>query len=476
MYDFFVSVDVDASQDTYTGFLSNDVSFLHRSVESDIVENKIKALHLKFDLTEETADYPVFPILLKCNAYSISRNNFDILLRTLEKESHETPTTDYYTRVSRLSEKSVKEYTVENIELFANNVMLCGSGAVSESEESFIELLNLDSLPDDIKKELIERNSRKISDMARMAYTNMQPHLLNENKIAPTWKNIMECFKNNGNHLEESLIHFINDEANADELAKERPLTDEEVDGKNGNHAIVQAFYHEILPCEDLSLAAYSKIMDVCPWHYKSLSAYNVSAEKMKFLIEERKISLTKENYAGMKKNHPQLLPAFVSVRFSDFIKNDLNLGTTGEDMLAFLDSDELNSEQKVQLLSAGFAVWESMTDNGSLAKIGKTMMEIRFSGNFAVPVNSIIGSMASVADKIGIMELQHRNMKSEDIARIVAGLGAEYAALIERKGRCPKIEQTPENEKLAKVLEATGLISSFAIKENKIEIHQRKK
>ncbi len=476
VYDFFVSVDVDASQDTYTGFLSNDVSFLHRSVESDVVENKIKALHLKFDLTEETADYPVFSVLLKCNAYNISQNNFDILLRALEKESQETPITDYYTRVSRLPEKSVKEYAIKNIESFANNVMLCGSGAVSESEESFIELLNLDSLPDDIKKELIERNSRKISDMTRMTHTNMQPYLLNENKIAPTWKNIMECFKNNGNHLEEDLIQFINEDTNADELAKKRPLTDEEVDNKNGNHAIVQSFYNEILPCEDLSLAAYSKIMDVCPWHYKSLSAYNVSAEKMKFLIEERKISLTKENYAGMKKNHPQLLPAFVSGRFSDFIKNDLNLETTGEDMLAFLDSDELTFEQKTQLLSAGFAVWKTMTDSSSLAKIGKTMIKIRFSGNFAVPINSIIGGMESIADKIGILELQHRNMKSEDVARIVAGIGAEYAALIEKKGRCPKIGKTPENEKLAKVLEAKGLISSFAIKEDKIEIHQRKK
>ncbi|MDE6244896.1 MAG: hypothetical protein K2M50_04480, partial [Treponemataceae bacterium] len=196
----------------------------------------------------------------------------------------------------------------------------------------------------------------------------------------------------------------------------------------------------------------------------------------MKILIEKKIISLTKENYTGIKKEHPQLLPAFVSVRFSDFIKNDLNLETTGEDMLAFLDSGELNSEQKVQLLSAGFAVWESMTDSGSLAKIGKTMMEIHFSGNFAVPINSIIGSMESVADKIGIMELQRRNMMLEDIARIVAGFGAEYAALIERKGRCPKIEQTPENEKLAEILESTGLISSTALKGDKIEIHQRKK
>lgn len=476
VYNFFVSVDVDAAQKAYIDFLSNDVSFLHRSVESDIIENKIKALHLKFDLTEETADYPVFSVLLKCNAYNISRNNFDILLRALDKESHETPITDYYTRVSRLPEKSVKEYAIKNIESFANNVMLCGSGAVSESEESFIELLNLDPLPDDIKKELIERNSRKISDMTRMTHTNMQPYLLNENKIAPTWKNIMECFKNNENRFEESLIHFINVEANADELAKESPLTDEEIKNENGNYEIVQTLYHEILPCEDLSLAAYSKIMAICPWYYKSLSAYDISAEKMKLLIEERKISLTEENYTGVKEEHPQLLPAFVSVRFSDFIKNDLNLEIMEDDMLSFLDSDELDSEQKTQLLSAGFAVWKIMTDTGNLAKIGKTMMEIRFSGNCIIPINSIIGSMESIADKIGLLELQHRNMKPEDVARIVAGLGAEYAALIERKGRCPKIGKTPENEKLAKVLEDTELISSSAPKGDKIEIHQRKK
>ena len=476
IYDFFVSVDVDASQKAYIGFLSSDVSFLHRSVESDIVENRIKALHLKFDLTEETANYPVFPVLLRCNAYNISRNNFDILLRALDKESHETPITDYYTRVSRLPEKSVKEYAIKNIESFANNVMLCGSGAVSESEDSFIELLNLDPLPDDIKKELIERNSRKISDMARMTHTNMQPCLLNENKVAPTWKNIMECFKNNGNHLEESLVHFINDEKNADELAKESPLTDEEIKNENGNYEIVRTLYHEILPCEDLSLAAYSRIMAICPWYYKSLSAYDISAEKMKLLIEERKISLTEENYTGVKEEHPQLLPAFVSVRFSDFIKNDLNLEIMEDDMLSFLDSGKLDSEQKTQLLSADFAVWKTMTDIASLAQIGKIMMEIRFSGNCIIPINSIIGSMENIADKIDILELQHENMKSEDIVRIVAGLGAEYAALIERKGLKPKVEKTLENEKLAKVLEAKGLVSSFAIKENKIEIHQRKK
>lgn len=474
VYDFFVLADVDAPQKAYIDFLSKDVSFLHRTVENDIVETKIRALRLKFDLTEETADYPVFSVLLKCNAYNISRNNFDILLYALNKESHETSITDYYTRVSRLPEKSVKEYVIENIESFANNVMLCG--AVSESEDSFIELLNSNSLSDNAKEKLIERNSRKISDITRITHTNMHTHLLNENKMVPTWKNIMECFKNNGNHLGEDMVHFINDEKNADELAKENPLTDEEIKNENGNYEIVRTLYHEILPCEDLSLAAYSKIMAICPWCYKNLSAYNIPYEKMKILIEKENISLTKENYASMKKDHPQLLPALVSVKFFDFIKNDLNLETMEEDMLALLDSDELNSKQKAQLLSADFAVWRTMTDTASLAQIGKIMMEIHYSEKPAVPVNSIIDSMASRTDKIDIMEMQYGNMKTEDIVRIVAGLGAEYAALIEKKGRCPKIEKTSENEKLAKVLEAKRLVSSFAIKENKIEIHQRKK
>lgn len=296
VYDFFISVDVDAPQKAYIDFMSKDVSFLHRTVKNDVVESKIKALQLKFDLTEKTANYPVFLVLLKCNAYNISRNNFDILLSALNKESHETPITDYYTRVSRLSEKTVKEYVIENIESFANNVMLCGSGAVSESEDSFIELLNLDSLPGNAKEKLIERNSCKISDITRITHTNMHTHLLNANKIVSSWKNILECFKNNGNHLEESLVHFINDETNAGELTKESPLTDEEMDSKNGNYAIIKAFYHEILPCEDLSPAAYSKIMDVCPWCYKNLSAYNISNEKMQILIEKENISLTKEN------------------------------------------------------------------------------------------------------------------------------------------------------------------------------------
>lgn len=475
-YSFFVLVDVDALQKAYIDFLSNDVSFLHRSVESDIVESKINALHLKFELTEETADYPVFSTLLKNNAYNISKNNFDILLRALNKENQKTPITDYYTRVSQLSEKSVKEYAVKNIESFANNIMLCRSGAMSESEDSFVELLNFDSLSESTKNELIRRNNCKVSDITRITHTNMHSCLLKENKVVPTWKNILECFKNNGNSLEENLICFINYETNANELTKESPVSDEEMAAKSGNYEIVRALYHEILPCEALSLAAYSKVMDVCPWYYKSLPAYNISAKKMKSLIEKKNISLTKENYAGIKEEHPPLLPAFVSINFYDFIKNDLNLETTGEDMLALLDSGKLTDVQKTQLLSTNFEAWKNITDTDSLAKIGKTMMKIRFSGNFVVPIKLIIGSMTRIADKIDILELQHRDMKSEDILRIVAGFGVEYAALIEKKGRCPKVEKTPENKKLAEVLESTKVISSFAIKGNRIEVHQRKK
>lgn len=475
IYDFFVSVDVDASQEAYIDFLSNDVPFLHRNIENGIVENKIKALHLRFDLTKETTTYPVFLILVKCNAYTISQNNFDILLRALNKENKETPITDYYTRVSQLSEKAVKEYAVQNIESFANNVMLHGNEAVSESEDSFIELLNLDSLPDNAKEKLIKRNSCKISDITRIGHANIQPHLLTENKIVPSWKNILEYFKNSENVLNESLVHFINEKTNADELAKERPLSDEEIDNENGNYEIVKTFYNETLYCENLSPAAYSKLMKVYPCEHIPLSSYNISDEKMKLLIEEKKILLTKENYIGVKENHPQLLPAFVSVRFSDFIKNDLDLEITAEDMLSLLNSDKLTAEQKVQLILVDFAVWQTMTDTSSLAKIGKTMMEIRFSEKSAVPVNSIIDSVKNRADKIDILELQHKNMKPEDIVHIVASLEVEYATLTEKRGLKPKIEKTPENEKLVNILKSKRLISSFAIKGNKIEIHQKK-
>lgn len=477
IYDFFVSVDVDASEKAYIDFLSNDVSFLHQNEENIVIGDKIKSLHLKFDLTEETPNYPVFAILLQNNAYNISQNNFDILLNALNKENQKSPITDYYHRVSQLSEKIDKKYITENIESFVTNVMLFGNKNVAECEGSFIELLNYDTLSDESKEELIKRNTNKISDITKILNAKMQSCLLNESKIIPSWKNVFEYFKSNENSLKESLIQFVNNGSNTDELVKEKvPLSDEERKNKNGNYEVVSAFYSEILHCNDLSLEAYSKLMNVCPWYYESLSVYDISYEKMKFLIKEKKISLTKENYTGVKENLPQLLPVFVSVRFSDFIKNDLDIEITGEDMLTLLNSDKITDEQKKQLVSADFDAWRNMTEQDSLAQVGKVIVKIHFSSQSAVSIGLVIDSMTSKADKIDILELQCKNMDSADVARIVAGFGSEYATITENKGQKPKIEKTNENERLVKVLENKKLISSFAIKENKIEIHQKKK
>ena len=491
IYKFFMSVSFDKNDQDIKTFLPKDISFLHRNLEDEsLISKKIDSLGLHFVMTEETPNYPIYSIIINNNAYTICKKNLEIILNT-EVKNLTIPINNYYTLISNLENKTITEYLNQNLEVFVKDVILTTDN-LAEDEESFLELLNSEQVSDDLKKSLIEKNNCVISDITKISLktpvgataedatescSDLWNLVISNKKISPIWENIFEYFKHCENKLTENLINLFNNKSIVENLIKEKPLSDEDSDNESENYDVANDLYSCILKSDDLLLESYSALMKVCPWYYTNLSKYDISIEKMRVLIEEKKISLTKENYAGVKTSHLSLIPLFISTHFSSFIKNELELDFSVEDALLLLESSELIDEQKKQLLTVNFTVWNSITTQENLVLVAKRIIELNFTEKSVINLPLLIDSLDNENDLIKIMSLQQKFVSKTMIEKTINDKFANIHKLaIERMGKTKKVPYSSQMMDFYKLLERKDLISTCEQKGDKIIIHQKRK
>ncbi len=491
VYKFFVAVDFKKTENDIITFLTNDISFLHRTdVDCSTIASKIDNYRLKFNLLEDSIKYPIYNIILDHNAYVMSKHNFDIIIKNAFADAVEMPIKDYYTCVSKLQKPNIKACVDQNIEIFVKNVVLSTGEPIAESEEAFVELLNNKTLLMETKIELIEKSDCVISDITKVKSAEMKLAdgdeksvdirnlLYKYKKVSPTWSNVLENFKYNGNKLDPCLVEYLNDEQIVDKLIEYKPLADDEIEENKGNHEVASNFYDAVLTSHDMSLSSFAKLMTVCPWCYNELNQYEIDSGKMNKIIELENISLTSKNYSGIKQNHPSLLSKFISNNFDEFINkwSELKIAINPDGMKLLLDSDDLSREQKCQLLSTDFEIWHNISQKNSFIWLGKKIIELEFTGKIIVPIKRIFENLGDETDIIGMIALQAENLDEADMVNAISNkTNDDYKSSVKREGRKVKIPNTVQNKKLCAKLEEKGIISSFKEDGDKLKIYQKK-
>lgn len=491
IYKFFVAVDFKKTENDIITFLTNDISFLHRTdVDCSTIASKIDNYRLKFNLLEDSIKYPIYNIILDHNAYVMSKHNFDIIIKNAFADAVEMPIKDYYTCVSKLQKPNIKACVDQNIEIFVKNVVLSTGEPIAESEEAFVELLNNNTLLTETKIELIEKNDCVISDITKIQSTeikladgdeksvDIRNLLYKHKKVYPAWSNVFEIFKIDEKKTDDSLIDYLNDEKIVAKLVKEKPLTNEEIKSENGNYDIASKFYRTVLNLKILTLDSFSELMDVCPWIYKKIN-YGIDQEKLNVLIEQEKLVLTQENYTGIKQNHVNILPKFIATYFDDFAEkwSGLKIEITFDDMKMFLDSKELSKEQKNKLLSSDFDIWYAVSQHDdALTWLGRKIIELNLEGKVQVPIASVVANMDDADDVLKLLCLQGRNLKENEIIDVInSKMDESYRLCIKREGKREKLPNTGLNKELCTILSEKGIISSYQEDGKKIKVIQKR-
>ena len=486
LYKFFRYTDFEEKKDDVVNYLSKDVSFLYDpDVENDkeVVAEKFSALNLKFNLLNDTPEYPIYDILLERNAYVISKQNFDIIINHALGNDFKNPINDYYTQVSKMPNKKVKAYVGKNIEDFVAKVMLSSGKNIAESEDAFIELLNMENLSRDTKAELIKKNDCEISDLTKVSLDKLKSTdakqvdlcelLFARRRVKPSWKNVFESFKHNGNTLKEYLKDYLRDKKIVGEIVESVLLTPDDLN--NGNNEIAHIFYQSLLTIDKMPLERFSSLISMCPWKVDDFELTRFSQEKMNYLIESGILKFTAKNYELVRSQFLSLIPKYVGLNFSRFIAESKNLYVPYEILKPLLDSKELNDEQKKTLLSTEFNAWQDLWRLGANCKwLGKKVVELGYTGILFVPLNYIVRDLDNELDMKKFISLQEERLKNNEIANFINSKGLDpYRSCISKNGKNVKVPNTPEDLAFVKVLKKKGLIAGFKEEKDSIVVTQ---
>lgn len=446
--------------------IENDVLYLYTykfenkySFESQ-AENLLDLLKVKIKKIENPKDKYEYLYRTICfkNYYKITEANISLILKEFDGIEVETTfKVANYTTVSKSTHKPLIEYVNSNIQEYITEVYLKLPDVQQEDEYKFKELLKNENLDEEIKVQIIEKVETSISELKDLKSLPIKKALLENKRVLPTWENIEDYYKSCQNSLEKELINFLN---NNDVYSA---LSDKKI---NTSYKDLES---DILICNEISDEAYHKIIESIESVYKELDFKDLSENKVDYLLEAHKLSMSENNYDTLRKSFPNKHIILVESYFDSFLENIDNFELDEEDVLLILNSEEISIEQKliyIPKIEGEFI----LRDDTISKKIAELIISKSHKFDFSYDIIESLCKNTAKEDKIKLIILYNKDIDNEEMKELVGGIGQEYEKLFLPKKR-PCFQDTEDNEVLLKFLYDRKLIKKYKKEKNKIRV-----
>lgn len=447
-------------EDLIKKMVENDVMYLYKPENNNPFESQaedlLNLLEVKIKKIEKPEDgykYLYGTICFK-NYYKITEANISLILK--EFGNVENFKEANYTTISKSTHRPLIDYINSNIQEYIKEVYLKLPDAQQEDEYKFKELLENETLDEEIKVQIIEKVETSISELKSIKSLSIKKALLEGYKVLPTWENVNDYYNSCEKSLEEELINFLNNGSVYSALSNEKINTS------------YKDLESNILVCDDISDEAYHKIIESFEGLYEDLDFKGLNKNKVDYLLEAYKLSMSKSNYDTLRMNFPNKHIVLVENYFDSFLEDIDNFELDEEDVSLILNSEGISIEQKliyIPKIEEGFILREDTISK----KIAELIISKSHKLDFSYDViESLCKNTAKEEDKIKLIILYNKDIDNEEMKELVGGIGQEYEKIFLPKKR-PCFEYTEENETLLKILCNRKLINSYKVENNNL-------
>jgi hypothetical protein len=466
-----------SKQSSLTKLILSDPLFLNITENHDKLKKVIGELKISFSKIDfENSSDEMLSFIYKGNYYQL---NIEMVASVIKKFGEfnqvEFDNSNYFAIKTSKADQLI-QYVEANIDDYIKNVYLKVSTNVNEKEEYLIALLNNENVEVDTKKSIILQTETKITKLSIIDDSELYSILLENNKLIPSWENLLYCYDNPNIEEEEetepeiskSIIEFINIIQNAEELSKVKIL--KEVNSTN----VYGKFWKKLIQKDDIDEPSYDLITKSSSWWYSDLSFEEMSDNKIKSLINNTCVNPTIESFNLLKEKSDGLNIYLLEKRKSDYLKILDQLTFDSEDMELVLKSTNLTNSEKLKILSNCSEA--TITTNNNL----KLLSSILLIDNSFVVSDSILNSIL-VNNQVPVNERIRLFIKSSNkydlsfIESFLTNLGGNYAWITDTSSKA-RIPKNHDNWQLLNVLSNKRYISSFSEKESDYRINHKRK
>lgn len=353
-----------------------------------------------------------------------------------------------FTTIRSMNNATLMERVDREFDRYLNDILLGLKGNSREDASSIVAVIRHDTLDKDDIQEFLERQTIQLPTLEDVP-ERLHGMLFELNMIEPTWGNCLafmeeEVFEAN------SLVGYLDRDA-VREVILDQPIP------SDSDSLKLRQF---LLNSGSLSDIAYKEYAHALPNPFKKFPK-DLEPTKLRILIDEEKITFTKESLNGLADNND------LQVRF---VAANIDL------YLAEPDSFELDDDFREELLRSKI---------NNVAKLGVVeLMDLDELVDFherAALIGPIInstdakislldGSIAQslimhsepIETKISLFNKYHSLMKDDEVRHVLVSLPRPFSE-IKTGYNTPRLKNTPQNQDLVTWLDSRNIISSWS-------------
>lgn len=360
------------------------------------------------------------------------------------------------------------KYIDANINTYVTEVLLKLENNSQETQETIISLVNNEKItPENIYK-IIEEWDNSISDISKINNLDYIENIIIWSKMDANWNNVIYYYKSKEEKFDESLIEYLNEDINFKSLSKNKLNTN-----KSETEEFVQKISKDLILCDDISDEGFSYLMKSIPYIYNSLDFENLSVNKVNWMVDNRFLTLTTDNYLKLKEKFPNKHINLIENNPIKFIEEHEKFLIEKSDLYKLLGSGKFSFTQKFILIKSKEIL---IINEEELSSITCTIMSNieQISPNYDF-LKSIIKFGESTNEKLKVITNHISILNENQITELIIILDSEFSN-IGKRGKKPKIDENNINTLFVEKLKQKNYISSYNIEKGKIKINTRRK
>lgn len=457
-------VDI-ASNSNLKQKILGDPEFLTIIQDLEKLKQIIKDLELVFtELDFNSSPRESLQYILENDQYELNAHMLRGMMREFGHPNPKTFDKANYSAIKESKCESLIEYVGSEINHYIETTFLELENNSGESEENILELLNNKEIELENRKAIITKTETKIEDVSQVVDHDLAKLLFEENKVEPTWENLIDDFRRSEHRVSPTAIDFINRFGNAEILGQgTMPIVVPYVNPDDEEEEEEVEYQERILLKNDIEIDAYTAILKSVKERYIDLKIEKLTKDKVNELIIQKVLDSTLENYKRLENHFSPLNISFFELHLDHFLKyhaskdlrfelNDLNL---------ILRSDAITNPQKAAILNE-YPVEDIYGDTEILKQVAQILLRDNvFEVSTGLYEQVLLCREISGKDRIDLFTTNQPGILFS-IDGFIKSLGGDYAVISDRKKKA-KIDNNPRNKQLLETLKQRGYISSYS-------------
>lgn len=436
----------------------DDFLSLFPEIENFIkIEEVIDELQIKFENLSLVRN-DLMDFIYETNKYKINEHN----LKTMMAYKNEKESLSYFD-ISKSTLKTLKENIEVEIDEYVQNVLLDANELVNEPDKGVINLFNHLKLSKNLKVSIIEKFERTIIELDQIKDIEIMDSLIENNKVSPTWPNVLLYFKKYEGVINASLTKFLGRKEVYTALNKLK-LRDT-VSDKSHRLELVK----KLLINDDLSFEGYTSLLS--PTHFISseINIDDISENKAHWIVQNKYAKATKSNFDYLKTNFPDEHIHLAEVQSTDFLTEIEAYALDDNDILALLKSKSLNLKEKIIVFQKQVNSSLIERTTGMAEVVSQILVDAKLKTTFEI-LTSLFATTKGEELKVKLININFIELSDSNTYKLLRQMPDPHNKIPVNYKR-PLLPKNDSNRVLAENLKRSNLISSYTEEKKGIRI-----